>query len=167
MEDVTGMVESAGTCLQDLWNAYFRGPTDDVSSCPPELQDLFEEIEARLFGALVLRHLGRLNWLERFRLEPLPFLVVAPLLQPEARLLVNRRTPHFGNQYWDAFGDCIGPGETTLHFIEWFDWDIYGRREYQYYLVRITDFPRHSELVGRDALIERRHTQVLFDRGAD
>ena len=98
MEDVTGMVESAGICLQDLWNTHFRGPTDDMSSCPPELQDLFEGIEARLFAALVMRHLDRLHWPERFRSEPLPFLVVAPSARSEARVgrnaLIERRSTH-------------------------------------------------------------------------
>jgi hypothetical protein len=163
MEDVTGMVERASGYLRGLWNGYFRGPTDDMLSCPAMLQDLFEEIEARLFGALVLRHLDRLAWLERFRREPLPFLSVVPEADPEARLLVNRRLPSFGNQYRDAFGDRLLSDEATLQFVRWFDWNFYGPHEHEYLYVRIAAFPEHPEFVGRDALIPRRSSRVLFD----
>jgi hypothetical protein len=164
MEDVTGMVERAASCLRDLWNGHFRGPTDDMSSCPAVLQELFEEIEARLFGALVLRHLDRLAWLDRFAREPLPFLIVIPRADRDSHLLVNRRLPSFGNQYWDAFGDRILPGDAALQFVRWFDWNFYGQHEHEYLYVRVAGFPRHPEFVGRDALIERRCSQVLFDQ---
>ncbi len=92
----------------------------------------------------------------------------AHLLAKEGREMIGRgpqrnRPSEDGNWYFDAFGDPIGPDEVTLNFIQWFDWNRYGRREFQYYLVNIAAFPSHPEFEGRGALVERKSTRVLFD----
>lgn len=163
MNDVTSAVERVRICLEDLWNTYFY-VDDDMSSYPAVVQDLFEDIERRLFGALLLVNLGGLDFMETFRTEPLPFLVVVPPAEGANLLLVNRPAAD-GNSYWDAFDGRVGPGEVSLHFMEWFDWNIYGQRSFQYYRVRIHAFEQYPEFVGRDALIDRRGARVLFDPG--
>lgn len=166
MEDVTEFVDAAATCLRDIWNRYFYAGNDEMSSCPHEIQDLFEEIEVRLFGAVVLFKLDRLISITQYRVRPFPFLVVVPAQVQRPKLLVNRPSED-GNWYFDAFSDVVGPGEVTLNFIHWFDWNQYGKREFQYYLVNITAFPNHPEFVGRGALVECKSTRVFFDSRAD
>ena len=96
-------------------------------------------------------------------LEPLPFLIIVPA-RDEVPLLINRPATD-GNRYWDAFGGRVGPTAVTMELIEWFDWDCYDRRDFQYYLVNVATFPSHSGFEGRDALIKRRDARVLFDPG--
>jgi hypothetical protein len=165
MQDVTDLLDRAATCLRDLWNEYFYAGNDEMSSYPHELQDLFEEVGRRLFGALVLLPLDRLEFMTKYRAEPFPFLVVVPAAGRKPRLMVNRPSTD-GNRYWDALVQAIGPNDVTVEFAEWFDWNIYGRREFEYYLGRIVAFPSRREFEGRAALIERKNTLVLFDSSA-
>ncbi|MCI0409861.1 MAG: hypothetical protein L0191_15075 [Acidobacteria bacterium] len=160
MDDVTALVERACTSIRELWNTYFYAG-DGIACYPPEIQDLFEEIEVRLFGALVLSKLQRLASREKFRREPFPFLIVVPA-RDEVSLLIHRPATD-GNRYWDAFDGRVGPTDVTLQFIEWFDWNCYDRRDFQYYLVNLAAFPRHTDFEGRDALIKRCDARVLFD----
>lgn len=165
MEDVTEMVDRAATCLRDLWNRYFYVGSDEMSAYPHEIQDLFEDVEASLFGAFVLFNLDRLAFLANYRTEPLLFLKVTPATTG-SRLFVNRPSDD-GNRYFDAFSDSVGGNEVTLNFISWFDWNRYGKREFQYYLVSIAAFPNHPEFEGRGALVECKGTRVLFDDRTD
>jgi hypothetical protein len=161
MEDITRALDATRACLRDLWDTYFYAG-DTITTYPAETRDLFEEIEVRVFGALVLQGLSRLASMDRYRVEPLPFLLVEPSLHPGTPLLINRPSSD-GNRYWDAFHGEVESGEVTLYFMQWFDWDVYARREYQYYEVQIGAFPARSEFVGRRALIEQRAARVLFD----
>ncbi len=162
MDDITIRMERVSMCLRDLWNTYFYVGDDSMSSYPHEVQDLFEEIEVRLFGALFLFDLERLASMGRFRAEPLPFLIVVPA-RDGTPLLINRpRTD--GNWYWDAFHGRVGPTEVTLHFIEWFDWNRYGQRDFQYYLVNVVKFPDRPEFEGRGALIASSRLRSLSSR---
>jgi hypothetical protein len=47
-----------------------------------------------------------------------------------------------------------------MHFIGYFDWNRLDYRDFRYYLVKIAKFDTKSELVGREALIEREHASV-------
>ena len=161
MEDITDIVERAATCLRDLWNRYFYVGSEEMSAYPHQVQDLFENIEGSLFGALVLFDLDRLAFLAKYRTESLRFLKIVPAATG-SRLLVNRPSAD-GNRYFDAFGDSVGGNEVTLNFISWFDWSRYGKREFQYYLVSIASFPNHPEFEGRGAVVECKGTRVLFD----
>jgi hypothetical protein len=162
MDDVTTAVERVGTCLRDLWNVYFYAG-DDISSYPAVVQDLFEEIETRTIGALLLFGLNRLSFMERFTQEAFPFLIVVP--GGEGTPVLINRSPTSGSGYWDAFDGRVGPTEVAFHFVEWFDWNIYGRRPFQYYRAKVHAFETRPEFVGREALIECDRARVLFDPG--
>lgn len=133
-----------------------------MSSYPHEIQDLYEDTEARLFGALVLFKLDRLGFMTKYRAEAAPFLVVSPVPGPKPRLLVGRPSRN-ANRYFDALDQRAGPNDVTLNFIEWFDWNRYGKRRFEYYFVTIRTLPGWPEFEGRGALIERKNTQVFFD----
>jgi hypothetical protein len=53
MDDITLKVDRVATCLRDLWNTYFYAG-DELSAYPAVVEDLFAEIETRIFGALLL-----------------------------------------------------------------------------------------------------------------
>ena len=158
MNDITTTVDRVATCLRDLWNTYFYAE-DGVY--PAVVEDLFEEIETRIFGALVLVGVDRDAFIEEFRREPLAFLIVVPAFEG-VPLLINRPSAD-RNWYWDAYDGRVGPNDVELHFREWLDWDSYGKRAFQYYRARVHTFNKHPEFVGREALIECRNARVLFD----
>jgi hypothetical protein len=58
----------------------------------------------------------------------------------------------------------IGEADADLRFIDYFDWDILGYIDCQYYRVRIQACFELPRAVGRDALIETHHATVLLDR---
>lgn len=65
----------------------------------------------------------------------------------------NRDIPASG--YWDFPIEWIPPEERQIiHPICFFDFDILGWRQIQYYRVRIVESSSHPDLNGRDALIE-------------
>jgi hypothetical protein len=77
-------------------------------------------------------------------------------------LLINRPSAD-RNWHWDAYDGRVGPNEVELHFQEWFDWDNYGQRAFQYYRTKVHAFDKHPEFVGRMALIECRSARIFFD----
>ncbi|HKF67774.1 MAG TPA: hypothetical protein VKB36_14620 [Vicinamibacterales bacterium] len=165
MQDITDTLDRTADCLRDLWNEYFYVGNDDMSSYPHEVQDLYEEAETCLFGALVLFKLDRLGFMAKYRTEAAPFLIVVPAPGPKPRLLVGRPSQDT-NRYFDALDQRVGLDDVKLNLIEWFDWNRYGRRQFEYYFVTINTFPAHPEFEGRGALIERKNTRVFFDSNA-
>jgi hypothetical protein len=160
MDDVTTTVDRAATCLRDLWNTYFYAG-DELSAYPAVVEDLFAEIETRIFGALVLVAVDREAFIDEFRREPLAFLIVVPAF--EGVPLLIRRPSADRNWYWDAYDGRVGPNEVELHFLEWFDWNDYAPRAFQYYRTKVHAFDEHPEFVGREALIECRSARVFLD----
>jgi hypothetical protein len=160
MQDVTSGMERTVQALQHLWNEYFY-VGDDMTLYAREVEALFEQIESGLLGALVLFEIDRLGFMNNYRRQPLPFLVVSPQARG-TRLLVERPASD-GNRYWDAFDGDIAPGDAVLHFIGWFDWDRFTRRTFEYYRVHVAEFALRPEFVGREALIERSEAAVMFD----
>jgi len=50
--------------------------------------------------------------------------------------------------------------KAELLFIEYFDWNQMDYIDLRYYRVKIASYAAHSELVGRETLIERQNTAV-------
>jgi hypothetical protein len=62
--------------------------------------------------------------------------------------------------YWDHPLNRVKPGEAELHFIAYFDWNHMDYVDFRYYRVRIARFDGHSDVDGRDALIDREHAVI-------
>jgi hypothetical protein len=50
--------------------------------------------------------------------------------------------------------------EAELLFLAYFDWNKLDYLDLRYYRVKIARFDSHSELVGREALIDRQYATV-------
>ena len=47
--------------------------------------------------------------------------------------------------------------------MDYFDWNLLGCADFQYYRVRIAAFPSQPHLVGREALMDHLHVKVSVD----
>jgi hypothetical protein len=95
--------------------------------------------------------------------ETLPFLHVVPQ-GCGMEININRECPPCG--YWDDPVNRIVNGEADLRFISYYDFDVLGIRDFEYYLVRIEAFASQPHLIGRDALVRVRFMRVLVEEAA-
>ena len=133
-------------------------PEDDWN-----VQDQYANIASQLFGVFVLRSIGYNN-VELPKeyetgVEPLSCLYVVPS-GDEASIFINRSTPPGG--YWDEIVRSVMVGEAEMKFVRYFDFDVMGIRDLEYYLVRITSFDKHPHLIGRNALMRVSETMVFY-----
>ena len=67
---------------------------------------------------------------------------------------IEQPRPGTKNRYWDHPISTISPNDGVLEFLDYFDFDELGCRDFKYVRARIQEFPGHPELVGREALLE-------------
>jgi hypothetical protein len=166
--DITELMEHYRETARHLWNTGYRW----LEATPDTflLVEDFEAIAPQLFRTFVLEELRFL----RVPAEPVPrtetgdrALTSAFRVVPAGcgmDILINRETPRCG--YWDDPVNRVEPGEAELQFFEYFDYDVQGLRDFEYYEVLILRFDRHPHLVGRNALVRVRHSRVLLDETA-
>jgi hypothetical protein len=160
MEDVTALMNEYRECVRHLWNTNF---SEDATESEPDwdLCDEFNEIAALLFRTLVLRKLGlddvNVRPAQYSPQEPFPFLRIE--VDSGSEIMVNRGE---GTGYWDDPFRRVEKGELDLRFIQFFDWQNLGFREFAFYRVRIVSSKKHQHLVGRDALLPVGTTLKVF-----
>ena len=64
------------------------------------------------------------------------------------------------NHYWDHPISRLKPSDATLEFVDYFDFDHLGYRDFRYVRARICDFPEHNDLVGREALFDTDYVDI-------
>ena len=72
--------------------------------------------------------------------------------------MVNRDAS--GSGYWDDPVNTVTPGAMDLRFVDFFDWDELGVRDFQYVKVRVIASKAHTHLVNRYALLEFAHVTL-------
>jgi hypothetical protein len=92
--------------------------------------------------------------------EPIRILRVVPTIQSGTPISINRTSRRSG--YWDDPVQSVRPGDVILSFVRFFDWDELGYRDFEYIEVTIDSFHSHPHLIGRFALLQARHAQVLL-----
>lgn len=144
--------------IRHLWNSTFS--ILDESLRFGVCLDLFEEIDALIFRALVCEPLG-IEFKEKATNDPIINLKVIPInLLTEVHVLINRSIPASG--YWDYPIKVLNVSDVDLALIGFFDWDEYSQKDCHYYRVRIIDCKSQPNLIGRDALIETFNANVFF-----
>ncbi|HEY1265985.1 MAG TPA: hypothetical protein VGH16_01930 [Candidatus Binatia bacterium] len=164
MKDVTLIFNNYRECVRNLWNVYFWNLQPDWDP-----RDKYEDICTTLFDVLVLDQVVNNTKYSKSPAylssrEPLKIFRIVPLLSDQTPIHINRdkkRSP-----YWDHPTNVVKPDDVDLRFIDYFDFDLLGRREYKYFLVRIVASKTNEDLVGRDALIECAHISIHFDETA-
>ena len=139
--------------VRGAWNLGFRV---ELTNGPADYRavEIFQNAAARLFKGMVLWPLG------------LPARVRDPWTPGDAgsfevrvrndratQLLVDRYLPTSPHHAFGSPTVSIRPGDCDLRFLEWFDWEQLGVRDFAYLKVLITRFPGHPEFEGRYALV--------------
>jgi hypothetical protein len=126
-----------------------------------DLSELFDEVAARLFHAIVLRKIGRDRALQPDFLcpkEPLMFLRLE--FGRRSDLMVNRGV---NTGYWDDPLRVASSDDLDLRFVQFFDWSSLEYRDFALYRARIVASVPHPEVVGRDVLVPAdTATKVLY-----
>jgi hypothetical protein len=158
MRDVSSILDHYRISARGIWNTAFW---PDAEFRNWDSIERFDEIQRSLFSELVLVKLGR-EWptLDVFRI-PIPFLRIVPSNDP-APIMVQNPRPDAPRGYWDHPLNRISPGVAEMHFLGYFDWNRLDYADFRYYLVKIARFDTKSELVGREALMERQHATVCL-----
>ena len=158
MSDVTASVRAFREAARHLWNTAF------APQATWDTRDDFDGICACLFQALVLRP---------HELWDRDLMPQAPLASPDAgllrvvpqsatgmRIMINRE-PQQRSGYWDHPVAMVAAGQADLRFVQFFDWDELGARDFELVEVVIDRFDDHADLPGRSALVSVNDVRFL------
>jgi hypothetical protein len=158
MRDVSGILDHYRVSARGIWNTAFW-PDADFRNW--DSVDRFDEIQRILFSELVLAKLGKEWPIDDVFRTPIPFLQVVP--SHTIPIMIQNPRPDRPIGYWDHPLNRISPGEAEMNFLGYFDWNRLDYVDFRYYHVKIARFDAKSELVGREALIDRlRHASVYL-----
>lgn len=163
MRDITKIMNRYRECIRNLWNIYFLEQTSQGDDW--DRYDKYEEICGLLFSALVLKFVDRLSCKKSLAYElikePILFFRVVPCAESGVPIYINRDVPCTG--YWDYPLNIIKPSDVDMRFVDFFDFNLKGFRDFQYCRVRIVGSNTYSEIIGRDALLESNNVKIIFD----
>ena len=142
-----------------IWNTAFW---PDQDSRNWDSIDQFHQIAKLLFKELVLAKFDKELPLQDLFKNAIPFFHAVPSVVHGTPIMIQNPRPGAPTGYWDDPVKLVKPEQAELLFIAYFDWNQMDYIDLQYYRVRIASFDGHSELVGREALIERQHAAIHF-----
>lgn len=147
--DVTDRIQKFRECARHLWNTAFF-PEADWDD-----RERFGRVCTALFDAMVLGPLGLedavLPDIEFHDKAPMRCLRVVPSISSGTPIMINR-TPRPGG-YWDDPVDRVDADAVWLELVHFFDWAPLERRDFEFFLVAIREFPSQPHLVERRALV--------------
>ena len=157
VKDVSSIFDHYRMSARAVWNTAFW-PDQDFRNWDSIEQ--FHEIEKLLFQELVLAKVAREWPLQNLFENAIPFFRVVPSHVHGTPIMIQNPRPGAPTGYWDDPVNLLKPGQAELLFIAYFDWNQMDYIDLRYYRAQIASFDAHSELVGRDALIERQNAAV-------
>lgn len=162
LTDVTESLLSYRECARTVWNTYLR-PNVRLESRFDYVTE-FENICMLLFSSIVLRGIGLPQDAEAprliYRTEPLGFLRVETATA-DVPALVNRELIPSG--YWDYPIETLRSVDADLRYIDYYDFDACGVRDFAYVRCRIVAALRLPEVAGRDVLLPAHGVRILLD----
>ena len=156
-KNVSAIFDHYRMSARAIWNTAFW-PDEDFRNW--DSRDQFREIGKLLFQELVLAKLERDFPLQDLFKNAIPFFHVIPSVAHGTPIMIQKPRPGAPTGYWDDPVKLVKPREAELLFIAYFDWNEMDYIDLRYYRVKIASFEAHSELVGREALIERQDAAV-------
>lgn len=93
--------------------------------------------------------------------EPLLFFTIVPSAESGVPINISRDKKSYG--YWDYPINLVKSNEFEMRFIDFFDFDLLGFRDFQYCRVRIIQSNLNPDLIGHDALLCCNDIRIFFD----
>ena len=158
--DITSRFQEFRVAVRHLWTVNFC--VDALRDQDWDLRDAFSMAYVALFEVMMMYRLpdGAL---------PIAYLWDADLtvldcyqvssVSRELPLMIARDCPASG--YWDHPTSSVLTSTVDLRIISLFDWDTLGFRDFRFLRVRISSAD-NTDLVGRDALIDFAHCNIIF-----
>ncbi|MCB0164818.1 MAG: hypothetical protein KDI79_11365 [Anaerolineae bacterium] len=153
-KDITAVCNQYRDCLSYLWNTFFRH--DDI--------DLFENFEDILFATLV-RNRG--DWLApdyvyRSQMGYLPDLRVRPKLSAGKLSILWLPDPSLHYRRWEE--TTLTADTIDIRFKDYFDWDMWGYRTWEYIEGWVVAAPDQPELEQKAVLIKAQQANIIYDQ---
>ncbi len=121
MKDITEIFCQYRECARHIWNQYFRFLQDGL--------DCFYNVQNELFDSLVLVQIGIFDW-HRNSDEPLNRVLLAPNPNLESlQLYFDQSSDQIMHTYKV---ETISVSSLKLAFIDFFDWDEQGFRDFTF-----------------------------------
>jgi len=153
-KDVTDLFETYRECARHIRNTYFS----TRESKDWETIDDFNEVNRVLFERLVLYRLqGQYSTILDTAVSDGRLTIVPDSIRMPVMI---SREPNSG--YWDHPIACLEPGDATISFRRYFDWDEHGLIDYRYYRGQIVESVKYPTISGHDILIETIYGRILF-----
>lgn len=166
--EITHLMNRYRECVRHIWNLFFLELLTEEAQW--DISDEFDEICVKLFSSLVLNPMGCLSLKKSSSYErspiPLPCLSVVPSSELGSASIHINTEKEKASGYWNYPFDTIKSTDVALCFIDCFDFDKLGYKNLEYYMVRIVDSSKNSDIIGRNALIRANCTQIFFEEGA-
>ena len=118
------------------------------------MKERFLPVQSILFQKLVIEA-ARLPAVQYG--DPQPNIIVEIRAGESAPIMLNRE---ISSGYWDYPVKEVNR-EAGLCFLSFFDWDQLGYQDNRYVRVRVDRWPSHSEVVGKEALIESHYVRFV------
>jgi hypothetical protein len=151
MNEITEDLLRFKEAIRHLWNAYFAEVPELNSS---QLWVAFETIERELLRSLVLLPRGIPHLAENYRISPLPITLRAKTGHDEIPVQVGSIYQKH-NVLWELPHTIPAAELSQLRFIEFFDWNPWGRVDLGYVKGQTQE--------GRLALVEQKYCDFFFD----
>lgn len=166
MNDITQTMNVYRECTRNLWNIYFIENITQKNEW--DISDEFDDICTLLFSSLVLLPNNCTSYKKSHNYEkspqPLSCLRVIPTLEEGVPIQINREIMRTG--YWDFPINIVKPEDVDLRFIDFFDFDLLGFRDFRFCSVRIIGSAIYPDIIGRDALLDSNNVKIFFDESS-
>jgi hypothetical protein len=124
----------------------------------------FVIIQTQLFSEFILKPLNRVDDEKKYGYRPLSYLRVIPKKNmPLVDVMIAREKNK--TTYWDDPVSKINHKDVELIFIDLFDWNTLGFRDFEYIRTEIIAFSNHDDLIGRQLLIRASEADVKYYKG--
>lgn len=167
MKNITQLMNKYKECARNLWNVYFL---NQLSLCDSfndnwDICDEFDKICQLLFLSFVLGPIDRTHFNKSCSYEsnplPLRFINVVPKSESKVPIFINREIGA-PTGYWDHSIRAIKKNELDLCFVDYYDFDKQGVRDFKYCHVVVDSSSLYPELIGYHALIECEYVEMFF-----
>jgi hypothetical protein len=160
MRDITDSCLRYRECVLGIWNEFLKNPPPDIRF---DVHDRWADACVSLFRAIVLYPMDydAENLFPDYRAEQEPLRVLRVVLVRECEVLITEKdNPTVRDPA------TVEPDDVDLRFISFWDWDVLGKREFEYVKALIVESKKHPERNNKIAFIKRNDSKIMFDEGA-